>query len=236
MSNPRGNHQHRWHHRWEKELSAQKIDDLLEEIWLRREENTNSIRDLLQLTKEKEVDRALRIMAEMGLISIEDEKVTFRPKGERRAQQIIRRHRLAECLLYNVFDISKRQMETSACHFEHILSVEVTDSICTFLGHPPFCPHDRPIPPGSCCAKFQTEIKPLIKPLTDLGIGEKGQIVFINPRHHDHFDRLSAFGIVPGSEVLLHQREPSYVIKCGETELAMEETLAKEIYVKHLSS
>lgn len=237
MLNRRDEKQPGLRYRWGKraqELSSQQIDDLLEEIWLRKEENKESISDLLELTKEKDADITLRIMAKKGLIFFEGEKIKFQEEGQKRAQQIIRRHRLAECLLYNIFDVSKRQMETSACHFEHILSVEVTDSICTFLGHPPLCPHNKPIPRGSCCAKFQTEIKPLVKPLTELRIGEKGQIVFINPKHHDHFDRLSTFGVVPGSQVLLHQRHPSYVIKCGETELAMEEKLAREIYVKHV--
>ena len=42
-------------------------------------------------------------------------------------------------------------VETNACTFEHILSPEVTDRICTFLGHPKTCPHGSPIPPGECC-------------------------------------------------------------------------------------
>ena len=40
---------------------------------------------------------------------------------------------------------------TNACTFEHILSPEVTDRICTFLGHPKTYPHGSPIPPGDCC-------------------------------------------------------------------------------------
>lgn len=43
------------------------------------------------------------------------------------------------------------EVEKSACTFEHILSPEVTDRICTFLGHPTACPHGSPIPKGPCC-------------------------------------------------------------------------------------
>ena len=33
------------------------------------------------------------------------------------------------------------EIESSACKFEHILSPDVTDRICTLLGHPLACPH-----------------------------------------------------------------------------------------------
>jgi Mn-dependent DtxR family transcriptional regulator len=46
---------------------------------------------------------------------------------------------------------SESEIEQQACKFEHILSPEATDKICTFLGHPRTCPHGAPIPPGPCC-------------------------------------------------------------------------------------
>jgi len=46
---------------------------------------------------------------------------------------------------------SESEIEQQACKFEHILSPEATDKICTFLGHPRTCPHGAPIPPGVCC-------------------------------------------------------------------------------------
>ena len=45
------------------------------------------------------------------------------------------------------------EIEQQACKFEHILSPEVTDKICSFLGHPECCPHGSPIPSGECCEK-----------------------------------------------------------------------------------
>jgi DtxR family Mn-dependent transcriptional regulator len=50
------------------------------------------------------------------------------------------------------FQVSDEQeVEEQACKFEHILSAEATDRICTFLGHPETCPHGSPIPRGACC-------------------------------------------------------------------------------------
>jgi len=80
--------------------------------------------------------------------------IEFTPAGELRAANIIRRHRLAERLFTETLHIeSESEIESQACKFEHILSFEATDKICTFLGHPKKCPHGSPIPPGCCCTQ-----------------------------------------------------------------------------------
>lgn len=78
--------------------------------------------------------------------------VELTPRGRQRAADIIRRHRLAERLFTDSLALdSESEIEQQACKFEHILSPEATDKICTFLGHPRTCPHGAPIPPGQCC-------------------------------------------------------------------------------------
>ena len=63
-----------------------------------------------------------------------------------------RAHRLAERLFTDVLSLRDEEaVESNACQFEHILSPELTDRICTFLGHPETCPHGSPIPRGKCC-------------------------------------------------------------------------------------
>jgi putative ABC transport system ATP-binding protein len=75
-------------------------------------------------------------------------------RGHQRAADIIRRHRLAERLFTDSLAMdSETEIEQQACKFEHILSPEATDKICTFLNHPLTCPHGAPIPPGPCCGR-----------------------------------------------------------------------------------
>src|SRR5436309_2531362 len=75
-------------------------------------------------------------------------------QGREQAGRIIRRHRLAERLFTDSLAMdSESEIEQQACKFEHILSPEATDKICTFLGHPRTCPHGAPIPPGPCCGR-----------------------------------------------------------------------------------
>lgn len=80
--------------------------------------------------------------------------VEFTPAGRQRATDVIRRHRLAERLFTQTFKVQNEdEIEQQACKFEHILSPEVTDKICSFLGHPDTCPHGGAIPAGECCEK-----------------------------------------------------------------------------------
>ena len=80
--------------------------------------------------------------------------VELTARGRQRAADIIRRHRLAERLFTDSLALdSETEIEEQACKFEHILSPEVTDKICSFLGHPRTCPHGAAIPPGPCCGK-----------------------------------------------------------------------------------
>ncbi|MFC1557624.1 FeoA domain-containing protein, partial [candidate division KSB1 bacterium] len=104
-----------------------------------------------------------------------------------------------------------------------------------FLGHPLKCPHGKPIPRGECCTRFSKELKPFVKPLFDLGIGEHGKIVFMSPKTHTRLDRLMTFGITPGSVIKLHQKKPSFVIQIGETDLAIDSEIARNIYVKRVN-
>src|SRR4030042_1005403 len=134
--------------------------------------------------------------------------------------------------LDQLFETTEEEGEEEACKLEHILSPSVTESVCTFLGHPPTCIHGKPIPRGECCAKFKKEMKPLVIPLEELGLGEEGRIVFIAPKSHERLDRLSTLGIVPGSVVRMHQKNPSHVLQIGETTLALDKEIVKDIYVK----
>jgi putative ABC transport system ATP-binding protein len=80
--------------------------------------------------------------------------VELTERGRKKAADIIRRHRLAERLFTDSLALeSETEIEQQACKFEHILSPEATEKICSFLGHPRTCPHGAPIPPGACCEK-----------------------------------------------------------------------------------
>jgi DtxR family Mn-dependent transcriptional regulator len=227
-----GPHRKRWG--GVEEVDEERIDELLELIWTLREKGVSDLNHLLGTTQDIEAKSILRKMIKDDLFQIEDNRMILKERGEEKAREIIRRHRLTERLLHEIFEMSEEEVEEEACKLEHILSPGVTESVCTFLGHPPTCIHGKPIPRGECCAKFKKEMKPLVIPLEELGLGEEGRIVFIAPKSHQRLDRLSNLGIVPGSILRMHQKNPSYVLQIGETTLALDKEIVKNIYVKRV--
>jgi DtxR family Mn-dependent transcriptional regulator len=208
----------------------EKEDELLESMWTLREDGKLSRGNLIESCTVEGCENILQELAKNGWIDMKGDGIELLPKGEKRAKELVRRHRLSLRMFYDLFALDGAEAE--ACKFEHILSPEVTDSVCTLLGHPPNSPDGKPIPRGECCAMFRQEMKPLVAPLADLLPGEKAKIVFITPESHSRLDRLSAMGMVPGSVVKLHQKRPSYVIQLGETMIAVDKDITKEIFVK----
>jgi DtxR family Mn-dependent transcriptional regulator len=220
-----------WSEAGTKSESHQK-EEILELLWTMREKGPVNVEEFLRMTNEEGAEIFLGEMEGAGWISLQEGQLAFLDEGERRAEEIIRRHRLAERLLSEVFELEESYMESSACQFEHILSPKVLDSVCTFLGHPPICPHGKPIPRGPCCARFKREVEPLVRPFSDLKLGEEGRVVFITPKSRSRLERLSALGLIPGMVVRLVQKRPSFVLEIGETTLALDEDIVRDIYVK----
>lgn len=126
------------------------IDDALEQLWLLREENRLNLDGILNgsgLLNEQIISH----LRSIRLIQAENGSLAFTQPGETRARDIIRRHRLGECLFAQTFGLSTREASNEACQLEHIISQDVAERICTFLGHPQLCPHGHQIPPGRCC-------------------------------------------------------------------------------------
>jgi len=125
------------------------FDEILEEMWMQRESALHHEGAHFTAVQRR---RLFATMSRIGLLHAAGDQVRFTDRGEERARSVIRRHRLAERLFMDVLFIrDDAAVESNACTFEHILSPEVTDRICTFLGHPSTCPHGSPIPPGPCC-------------------------------------------------------------------------------------
>ncbi len=210
-------------------------EELMEFIWTEREQGANSIEVLLQIEEVKNSGATLESIRKLqgeGLVHISGDKVTLTSSGDKLSEKIVRRHRLAERLLSDVLDIDESSLDLHACNFEHSISSEVAESICTLLGHPPSCPHGHPIPKGECCMRTSSLIKPLVIPLSELGVGTEGRVSFIVPKTSKRLEKLGSMGLVPGSVVKLNQKKPAFVIQLGQTTLALEADIVEDIFVK----
>jgi DtxR family Mn-dependent transcriptional regulator len=212
------------------------LEEVLEAIWCRRELGDDTVAGVLAESTERGTREILAQLETVGLIRLEDGQVWFRPGGEERAEAVVRRHRLSERLLCDVLDVPLVETEHQACLLEHILSPAVTDRVCAFLGHPPTCPHGLAIPSGACCRdKSRMPLEPVVSPLSAMAPGVTARIAFIAPSVAKRLDRLGSYGVVPGTLLTLRQKRPSFVIEVGGTTLALEEEVAREIFVRRES-
>jgi len=103
-----------------------------------------------------------RLEAE-GLVEI-DGKIRLSAEGRTLAEQVVRRHRLAERFLTDILGLSWAEAHHEAGKWEHVISESVELAISRVLGAPTTCPHGNPIP-GSSYAP------PDAHPLSALSVG-----------------------------------------------------------------
>lgn len=207
------------------------IEEALEYIWVLEEQEENTVENFLKIFDRNILEKLI----EKGYVKIKGNgEIHLVGRGKKIAKDIVRRHRLAEVLLTTVFDVEKEASEGFACRFEHIIDEELTDKICTFLGHPALCPHGKEIPRGECCLKYTKEVKSIIIPLYELEIGKKAEIVYTLIKDKSLLERFSSLGLQPKRIIELKQKFPSFTIKLGNSLISFDRDVAKSIYVKPL--
>lgn len=109
------------------------------------------------------VSEMIRRMDTEGLITT-DGTIKLTVKGEALAQQVVRRHRLAERFLTDLLGLSWADAHHEAGKWEHVMSDAVETAMNRVLGNPTTCPHGNPIPGSSYDA-------PDMAPLAQLAVG-----------------------------------------------------------------
>lgn len=211
---------------------SEEIAEVLEAIWTLREQEDATVDKVVRSAETEVSDALIETLSREGLIVVDDaRRVRLLPKGQEMAEQIIRRHRLAERLICDALGSQVEDSEAAACEFEHLLADGITNSICTLLGHPRYCPHNKPIPEGDCCRQAQEELRAIVVSCDQLQIGESARVAYFSTREHSRLLKLSALGISPGASIKLIQKWPAFVVQCEETEVALEREVAKNIHV-----
>jgi DtxR family Mn-dependent transcriptional regulator len=82
-----------------------------------------------------------------GLLSVEgDRHLQLSDEGRLLATAVMRKHRLAECLLVDVIGLEWEQVHAEACRWEHVMSEAVERRVLELLRHPTESPYGNPIP------------------------------------------------------------------------------------------
>jgi DtxR family Mn-dependent transcriptional regulator len=139
------------------------------------------------------VSEMIHKMEASGLVSLHD-GISLTAEGRTLAEQVVRRHRLAERFLTDVLRLSWADAHREAGKWEHVISPVVETAIVRMLEDPTTCPHGNPIP-GTAYDPGDTRL------LSSAAVGDRFTIVRI-PEELEFADGLLDFledaGVMPG--------------------------------------
>ncbi len=93
------------------------------------------------------VSQTVARMERDGLLSVEgDRHLELSDAGRAMATRVMRKHRLAECLLVEVIGLDWEDVHAEACRWEHVMSERVERRILELLKNPTVSPYGNPIP------------------------------------------------------------------------------------------
>ena len=93
------------------------------------------------------VSEGVARLEDQGLLKLSaDRTVQLTDDGRVRAEQVMRKHRLAERLLVDVLGVEREHVHEEACRWEHVISDRVEAKLIEFLGNPSTSPYGNPIP------------------------------------------------------------------------------------------
>ena len=178
------------------------------------------------------VSQTVARMERDGLLHVAgDRQLALTDAGRALATRVMRKHRLAECLLVGVIQLPWEEVHIEACRWEHVISESVERRVYELLGRPDRCPHGNPIPglaelaasaegetPASQASPDETMINVI------RGTGSTGDTVLATvTRITEQLQsdlilmlKLKRAGIQPGREVLLGAVEGGVRVCCKD--------------------
>jgi DtxR family transcriptional regulator, Mn-dependent transcriptional regulator len=82
-----------------------------------------------------------------GLLTVTgDRRIELTSAGRSAATRVMRKHRLAECLLIDLLGVEWQLAHVEACRWQHVMSEAVERRLLDILGHPTQSPYGNPIP------------------------------------------------------------------------------------------
>ena len=150
-----------------------------------------------------------------GLLTVEgDRQLALTGEGRTLAVRVMRKHRLAECLLVSVIGLPWEEVHVEACRWEHVISEQVERRLVELLGYPVRCPHGNVIPglaelgvPEDAVGRAQAAGAEQAEAMT-AAAGRPGPVVVARISEQVQSDaalmlKLKRSGIQPGREVRL---------------------------------
>ena len=154
------------------------------------------------------VSQTVARMERDGLLVVDDDRtIKLTRAGAKLARDVMRKHRLAECLLTEVIGLEWDKVHDEACRWEHVISLDVEKRLVAILNSPTRSPYGNPIP-GLKELGVDVEHTPFregAEPLADVVTPEPRRFTLRRMSENiqadaDTLPQLSASGLRPGSE------------------------------------
>ncbi|UED85765.1 metal-dependent transcriptional regulator [Streptomyces profundus] len=187
------------------------------------------------------VSQTVARMERDGLLTIAgDRHLELTEQGRRLAQRVMRKHRLAECLLVDVIGLEWEQVHAEACRWEHVMSDAVERRVLELLNHPTESPYGNPIP-GLAELGETTEVDAFLAEgvvaLSDLDV-DGGKTVIVRrigePVQTDQqvMQTLRRAGVQPGASVSVSSAAAGGVqVGSGGESAELDSEVASHVFV-----
>ena len=153
------------------------------------------------------VSEAVKRLSSRGLVETgPDRQLRFTPEGERTAQALVRRHRLAERFLVEIVGLPWHLAHEEATEWGRVVSDRVEERMVELLGDPGTCVHGNPIP-GSAHATDQSDLRPL----HEVAPGERVRLERLTEDLELDLDVMRFFedsGLMPGADITVLAMAP----------------------------
>ncbi len=160
------------------------------------------------------VSQTVARMERDGLVVVgSDRQLELTPVGRTAAVRVMRKHRLAECMLVEVLGMPWEEVHAEACRWEHVMSDSVERRLVELLKNPATSPYGNPIPGldelqgGSALDSGGTDG---MVPLTDVAKVDVIRVIvrrMAEPIQEDAaaMAQMHRIGVTPGASVKVHR-------------------------------
>jgi DtxR family Mn-dependent transcriptional regulator len=153
--------------------------------------------------------------------------VRLTPEGLKRANMVLRRHRLWERFLADQLKLSWDKAYDFSCRLEHATDDDVADALAQYLGSPETCPHGNPIPSADGQVRILEGLS-----LSKMPVGQSGRILRIQGPSSELLKFLEEKDLRPGRKLRVDSVDPfngPITVDLGDDQLALGRQVAEHI-------
>jgi len=175
------------------------------------------------------VTEMVRRLIDEGYLEGAQRSLRMTDHGRRRAESVVRKHRLAERLLTDIIGLEWYKTHQEAARWEHVISDDVEERLVALLHDPSTCPHGNPIP-GSGTPRRSLHSLAVSQPGEGIRLERVSETVEADTDTLIYLDR---HGFRPGAVAEVKDRAPdgTLTVQVDGVTIAISPGLAEQLFV-----